>query len=44
MNINPLNDAENARQFRNQTASQKKKSLCTKEGVLVKSNIKEENN
>ncbi len=44
MNINPLNDAENARQFRNQTASQKKKSLSTKEGVLVNSNIKEENN
>ena len=44
MNINPLNDAENIRQHRNQTASQRKNSLSTKEGVLVNSNIKEENN
>ena len=44
MNINPLNDAENVRQLRNQTASQRKKTLSTKEGVLVNSNIKEDNN
>ena len=44
MNINPLNDAENIRQHRNQTASQKRNSLSTKEGVLVNSAIKEENN
>jgi hypothetical protein len=41
MYINPLNDAENIRQQRNLTLSQKKKSLNTKEGVLVNNFIKD---
>ncbi len=44
MNINPLKDSENIRNHRNQTASQKKNSIYTKEGVLVNSAIKEDNN
>ncbi len=41
MNINPLNDAENTRQHRNLTNSQRKASITTKEGVLVNNLIKE---
>jgi len=41
MNINPFNDAENIRQQRNMTNSQRKSSLTTKEGVLVNNFIKE---
>lgn len=37
MHINPLNDAENLRQQRNLTNSQRKNNLTTKEGVLVNS-------
>lgn len=39
MNINPLNDAENIRQQRNLTTSQRKNSINTKEGVVVNNNI-----
>jgi len=39
MNINPLNDAENIRQQRNLTNSQRRNSINTKEGVVVNSNI-----
>ncbi|MGN0030762.1 MAG: hypothetical protein ACI37Q_02265 [Candidatus Gastranaerophilaceae bacterium] len=41
MNINPLNDAENIRQQRNLTNSQRKTSVTTKEGVLVNNLIKD---
>lgn len=41
MNINPLNDAENIRQQRNLTSSQRKNNLTTKEGVLVNNFVKE---
>ena len=41
MNINPLNDAENIRQQRNQTTSQRRVSTMTKEGVLVNNLIKD---
>lgn len=41
MKINPLYDAENHRQQRNMTNSQRKSNLTTKEGVVVNSFIKE---
>ena len=41
MHINPLNDAENLRQQRNLTNSQKRNNLSTKEGVVVNSTVKE---
>ncbi len=41
MNINPLNDAENIRQQRNLTNSQRKTNVTTKEGVLVNNLIKD---
>jgi hypothetical protein len=41
MNINPLNDAENIRQQKNLTSSQRKNTLNTKEGVLVNNFIKD---
>lgn len=41
MHINPLNDAENLRQQRNQTNSQRKNSVTTKEGVLVNNLVKD---
>jgi len=41
MNINPLNDAENIRQNRNLTASQRKNNITTKEGVLVNNFVKD---
>lgn len=41
MNINPLNDAENIRQQRNLTTSQRKVNVTTKEGVLVNNLIKD---
>lgn len=41
MNINPLNDAENTRQQRNLTNSQRKNNLTTKEGVLVNNLVKD---
>ena len=41
MNINPLNDAENIRQQRNLTTSQRRNSLTTKEGVLVNNFVKD---
>lgn len=44
MNINPLNDAENVRQHRNLTSTQRKTNLSTKEGVLVNNLVKDENN
>lgn len=43
MNINPLNDAENVRQQRNKTNSQKRTTLSTKEGVLVNNLVRDEN-
>ena len=41
MHINPLNDAENRRQQRNLTNSQRKNSVSTKEGVLVNNLVKD---
>lgn len=41
MMINPLHDAETARQQRNLTTSQKRTNLQTREGVLVNSFIKD---
>jgi hypothetical protein len=41
MHINPLNDAENRRQQRNLTSSQRKNSVSTKEGVLVNNLVKD---
>lgn len=41
MNINPLHDAEMARQQRNMTPSQKKNVNNTKEGVIVNNFVKE---
>nr|QGT49788.1 hypothetical protein Melaina855_1750 [uncultured Candidatus Melainabacteria bacterium] len=41
MNINPLNDAENIRQQRNLTNSQRKNNLSIKEGVLVNNLVKD---
>lgn len=41
MHINPLNDAENIRQQRNLTNSQKRNNISTKEGVVVNNNVKE---
>lgn len=41
MHINPLNDAENRRQQRNLTNSQRKNSVSTKEGVLVNNFVKD---
>jgi len=41
MNINPLQDAENLRQHRNLTNSQKRNNLTTKEGVLVNNYVKD---
>ena len=41
MHINPLNDTENLRQQRNQTNSQRKNSITTKEGVLVNNLVKD---
>lgn len=41
MNINPLNDAENIRQQRNLTTSQRRNNLTTKEGVLVNNFVKD---
>ena len=43
MHINPLNDAENRRQQRNLTNSQRKNSVSTKEGVLVNNLVKIKN-
>ena len=44
MNINPLNDAENIRQHRNLTNSQKKNNISTKEGVLVNNYVRDNEN
>ncbi len=41
MHINPLNDAENLRQQRNLTTSQRRNNLTTKEGVLVNNFVKD---
>ena len=41
MHINPLNDAENRRQQRNLTNSQRKNIITTKEGVLVNNLVKD---
>ena len=41
MHINPLNDAENRRQQRNLTNSQRKNVVSTKEGVLVNNLVKD---
>lgn len=41
MHINPLNDAENIKQQRNLTNSQKRNVINTKEGVLINSIAKE---
>lgn len=41
MHINPLNDAENRRQQRNLTNSQRKNIVSTKEGVLVNNLVKD---
>lgn len=41
MNINPLNDAENIRQQRNLTTSQRRNIVSTKEGVLVNNLVKD---
>ena len=41
MNINPLNDAENIKQQRNLTNSQRRNSITTKEGVLVNNLIRD---
>ena len=39
--INPLHDADNARQQRNMTNSQRRSNIMTKEGVVVNSFIKD---
>jgi len=41
MYINPLNDVENIRQQQNLTNSQRKRTLSTKEGVLVNNFVKD---
>ena len=42
--INPLHDADNARQQRNMTNSQRRSNMMTKEGVVVNSFIKDKEN
>lgn len=42
--INPLHDADNARQQRNMTNSQRRSNIMTKEGVVVNSFIKDKEN
>ncbi len=41
MNVAPLNDAESLRQQRNQTSTQRRNTLSTKEGVIVNSFVKD---
>ena len=42
--MNPLNDSGNIREHRNLTNSQRKKNISTKEGVVVNSLVKENEN
>ena len=44
MYMNPLNDSGNIREHRNLTNSQRKKNISTKEGVVVNSLVKENEN
>ena len=41
MKLSPLHDADNSRQQRNMTTSQRRANITTKEGVVVNSFIKE---